>query len=68
VILGKLQYHKLGGSPKHIRDIAGMLRISGPEIDRDYITGWIDKLQLHTSWNEVLAADDSSQNGGPINC
>lgn len=63
VILGKLQYHKLGGSPKHIRDIAGMLRISGPEINRDYITAWVEKLQLEESWNEVVAADDSMQSG-----
>ncbi|WP_254507158.1 hypothetical protein [Anatilimnocola floriformis] len=61
IILGKLQYHKLGGSPKHIRDIAGILKISGAEIDRDYIAGWVDKLQLRTSWNEALAVVENSQ-------
>jgi hypothetical protein len=60
VILGKLQYHKLGGSPKHIRDIAGILKISRAKIDRDYIVSWVDKLQLHDSWNEALADFESS--------
>jgi hypothetical protein len=34
VILEKLEYYREAGSQKHLRDIAGVLRISGEAIDR----------------------------------
>jgi hypothetical protein len=54
VILGKLQYHRLGDSPKHIRDIAGILRVADRPIDLPYIEAWVARLGVQDSWSEVL--------------
>ena len=54
VILKKLQYYAAGGSEKHLRDIAGVLLISGNEVDRRYISRWASKLGVEEIWNSVL--------------
>lgn len=54
VILAKMIYYREGRSEKHPRDIAGMLRISGSEIDRDYITEWAGQLGLLDVWKKIL--------------
>ena len=54
VIIGKLWYYKEGGSDKHLRDIVGMLQVSGTEIDCRYISSWTKKLGLETPWRAVL--------------
>src|SRR5438128_1098652 len=36
-IIKKMEYFREGGSEKHLRDIAGVLKTSGSEIDLDYI-------------------------------
>ena len=37
VIIGKLWYFSEGGGERHLRDIAGILRISGEKVDRSEI-------------------------------
>jgi hypothetical protein len=54
VILGKLWYYREGGSEKHLRDVAGMLQVSGDEIDTAYVDDWSEKLGLATEWQMVL--------------
>jgi predicted nucleotidyltransferase len=54
VILGKLWYYHEGGSEKHLRDIAGMLQVSGDEIDKEYINHWAQQLGLTEHWQAVL--------------
>jgi hypothetical protein len=54
VILGKLWYYSEGGSEKHLRDIAGMLKVSGESIDRNEITKWSEQLNLTDVWQSVL--------------
>ena len=53
VILKKMVYHKEGGSDKHLRDIAGVLRIQGSRIDRDYIQQWSVNLNVNDVWNAI---------------
>jgi hypothetical protein len=53
VILKKMAYFQEGGSDKHLRDIAGVLRIQGAAIDRDYITLWAAKLGLSEIWRQI---------------
>lgn len=53
VIIKKLEYYREGGSEKHLRDIAGMLKISGQEIDRTYIADWADRLGLRDLWDMI---------------
>ena len=54
LILGKLWYYREGGSEKHLRDIVGMLQVSGDEIDRSYITHWAKQLHVLEPWQTVL--------------
>jgi hypothetical protein len=53
VIIKKMEYYREGGSEKHLRDIAGMLKISAGEIDESYITEWADRLGLCPIWDAI---------------
>jgi len=55
VILGKLVYYQEGGSEKHLRDITGILKISGAEVDKSYIHRFATRLQVVDIWQAVLA-------------
>ncbi len=69
VILHKLIYFQLseGASQKHVRDIGGMMRISGNEIDVVYIRRWASKLNVLNEWELVLARlnEDGDRNSRP---
>lgn len=52
VILKKLQFYRAGKSEKHLRDCAGVLRITAG-VDRDYVTRWADELQVADLWQLV---------------
>jgi hypothetical protein len=55
VIIAKLRYYQDGGSDKHLRDIAGILKRSGDLIDRDYVAGWAAKHDAAQIWAELQA-------------
>jgi hypothetical protein len=61
VILKKLVYFQEGGSDKHLRDIAGVLRVQGERIDRDYIDDWAIRLGLVDIWQRILARQVSDR-------
>ena len=54
VIIRKMQYFQAGGSDKHLRDIAGVLKIQGDRIDRQYIAEWSDRLAIRDVWELIL--------------
>lgn len=54
VILGKMQYYREGGSEKHLRDIAGILKVSGDQVDRQYVARWAEQMGLAEIWQAVL--------------
>lgn len=54
VIIKKMEYYKEGASEKHLRDITGILKITGKEIDLDYISIWAHRLGLTEIWNAIL--------------
>jgi hypothetical protein len=58
VILKKLEFYLEGGSEKHLRDITGILKISGDQVDRDYITSWAQRLGVLDIWDKVRARAD----------
>jgi hypothetical protein len=61
VTVKKLEYFRAGGSDKHIRDIAGILRVLGDGVDRAYIDHWAARLGLEEQWAIARArADDPS--------
>ncbi|ALA59013.1 hypothetical protein [Nitrospira moscoviensis] len=53
VIIKKMEYYREGGSDKHLRDITGMLKISGYEIDSVYISEWAERLGLQDIWTAI---------------
>lgn len=55
VIIKKMEYYKEGGSDKHLRDITGILKVSGHDVDREYIVTWAKKLGLMEIWDAVEA-------------
>jgi hypothetical protein len=50
VIVHKLRYFREGGGEKHLRDVGGMLSVSGDSIDREEITRVCSELSLDTQW------------------
>jgi hypothetical protein len=55
VIVRKLEFFREGGSEKHVRDIAAMLRVSGEIVDRAKLDLWVQRLGLESQWK--LAED-----------
>jgi len=52
VLLNKLVYFQLGGgvSEKHLRDIAGMMKLLRENLDREYVAKWAAKLGVFDEW------------------
>ena len=57
VILKKMIYFQEGGSDKHLRDIAGVLRIQGSQLDRSYVAKWANLLSVETIWRSIVAKE-----------
>ena len=54
VIIKKMEFYKEGSSEKHLRDITGILKISGDAVDRNYISEWAKRLELTDIWDAIL--------------
>lgn len=53
VILRKLEYFREGGSEKHLRDIRGILDVSGDSLDWPELRRRIDEGELQRAWSRV---------------
>lgn len=53
VIIKKMEYYQEGGSEKHLRDITGILKVSGEQVDRDYISEWAQRLGVAEIWETI---------------
>lgn len=53
VILNKLIFYGLGESDKHLRDIAGIMKVMGSDLDLDYISHWSGQLSVLEPWTLV---------------
>jgi hypothetical protein len=53
VILRKIQYYQMGGSDKHLRDIAGVIKIQGSHLDLAYLTEWAERLGVAEHWRAI---------------
>lgn len=58
VILGKLWYYAEGGGDRHLRDIAGILRVTGEGVDRAEVERWARHLGYLEIWTAILAKVD----------
>jgi hypothetical protein len=56
VIVKKLDFYREGGSEKHLRDIAGIIKYSGDTLDLGYINTWADRFRVRETWDKVLRA------------
>jgi len=54
VIVRKLEYFREGGSEKHLRDIRGMLNISGQQINQADLQEWIQRRGVKAEWEKVI--------------
>jgi hypothetical protein len=53
VIIKKMDFYRKGGSEKHLRDITGILKISGDTLDISYIGEWANRLGLDDIWKAL---------------
>jgi hypothetical protein len=58
VILGKLPYFSEGGGDLHLRDIAGILRVTGDGVNREEVERWAAKLGYLEIWRQIIAKVD----------
>ncbi len=54
IVIYKLLYFRDGGSEIHVRDIVGILRVSGEELDTRYVAQWAERLGVGALWQAVL--------------
>ena len=59
VILGKLWYFSEGGGERHLRDIAGILRVTGDGVNRAEVEHWAAKLGYLEIWQQIVAKVDA---------
>ena len=53
VIIRKLEFHREGGSGKHLRDIAAMLIEPDTVLDSDFLVREIETRGLHSGWQQA---------------
>lgn len=51
VILRKLEYYREGRSDKHLKDIAGILEVSGVRVHAEWLDEQITERQLREEWH-----------------
>ena len=54
LILKKMDFYREGGSDKHLRDIASIIKISGNRLDFEYIASHANRLGLAGIWQQLL--------------
>jgi hypothetical protein len=55
VIVRKLEYFREGGSEKHLRDIRGILAVSGELLDQAELLQWVARRGLMAEWEKAGA-------------
>lgn len=53
VIVRKLEFFREGGSEKHLRDIAAILRVSGALVRTEVVEEWTARLGLAAEWQRA---------------
>lgn len=54
-IVAKLEWAQAGESERQLRDVVGILEVSGERLDRDYIARWVAELELQPLWDRANA-------------
>jgi hypothetical protein len=57
-IIAKLEWAKQGGgSQLQLRDVSGILQLTGGDLDISYVERWVTELDLHDLWRQVRRTD-----------
>ena len=54
IIIQKMDFYREGGSEKHLRDITGVLKTLGANVDRSFISQEAARMGLSDVWNAIL--------------
>ena len=54
IIISKMAYYRQGGIDKHLRDITGIMKVSGDQVDTAYVERWAKELDLMEIWEAIL--------------
>jgi len=57
VIVGSIA--SIGGGDRHLRDIAGILRVTGDSVDRAEVERWAARLGYLGIWQQIVAKVDA---------
>lgn len=55
IILKKLDWHRMGGGDRHLRDIAGILKVRRARLDYSYLDRHAQQMGLEGMWREIQA-------------
>lgn len=58
VILRKLKFFRMSGAERHLRDVNGMLRVSGERVDSKELEGWAARLDLRDELEKARACEE----------
>ncbi len=58
IILKKMEWYKMGGGERHLRDVAGILKVRGTQIDSEYLSSCLRELGLEEIWQTVQDSVD----------
>lgn len=61
VIIRKLEYYREGGSEKHLRDIRGILELSGDQLEMEEMARWIEARGLESEWKTAKERETSER-------
>jgi hypothetical protein len=62
-IVAKLEWARSGGSERQLRDVVGILQMSGEGLDRPYIDRWVEELGLGSLWRRALSDSEATGEG-----
>jgi hypothetical protein len=65
IIISKMRYYRRSGHEKHLRDITGILKVSGDEVDRAYVARWAEEFGLTEIWEALLRRIGERPPGAP---
>jgi hypothetical protein len=51
VVISKLEWAKLGASPRQITDVASLLQVRAADIDYEYLTQWVAAMGTEAQWD-----------------
>jgi hypothetical protein len=64
-ILSKLEWARAGASERQLRDVLGVIEVSGGSLDRSYVERWADALGVRELWERALAEAGPSRTQEP---